>query len=132
AAGSSDLDWSVIARLPCIAVYMGVKSLPRIAQKLLENGMNPQTPAAAVQWGTMPRQRTVAGTISDLPQRVVDAGITAPAITIVGGVVSLRPIMNWFERRPLFGQTIVVTRTRQQASDLALRLEDLGANVIEA
>jgi uroporphyrinogen III methyltransferase / synthase len=132
AAGSSDLDWSVIAKLPCMAFYMGVKALPRICQKLLENGMKPDTPAATIQWGTMPRQRTVTGTISDLPQRVSEAGITAPAITIVGRVVTLRPIMSWFETRPLFGQTVVVTRTRQQASDLATRLEDLGATVIEA
>jgi uroporphyrinogen III methyltransferase/synthase len=132
AAGSSDLDWSVIAKLPCMAFYMGVKALPRICQNLLQHGMAPDTPAATIQWGTMPRQRTVTGTIFDLPQRVIEAGITAPAITIVGRVVALRPIMSWFETRPLFGQTIVVTRTRQQASDLSMQLEDLGANVIEA
>jgi uroporphyrinogen III methyltransferase/synthase len=132
ASGSSDLDWSVIAKLPCMAFYMGVKALPRISAKLLENGMSPDTPAATIQWGTMPRQRVVTGTISDLPQRVVDAGITAPAITIVGKVVTLRPIMSWFENRPLFGQNIVVTRTRQQASDLATQLEELGATVLEA
>lgn len=132
AAGSSDVDWAVIARLPCIAFYMGVKALPRISQKLIEHGMKPDTPAATIQWGTMSRQRTVVGTISDLPQKVVEAGITAPAITIVGKVVTLRPAMSWFEDRPLFGQTIVVTRTRQQASDLSIQLEELGATVIEA
>jgi uroporphyrinogen III methyltransferase/synthase len=132
ASGSSDLDWSAIAKLPCIAFYMGVKSLPRISQKLIEHGMPPDTAAATIQWGTLPRQRTVAGTIADLPRRVEEAKITAPAITIVGRVVSLRPMMNWFETRPLFGQTIVVTRTRQQASDLSEKLEELGAHVIEA
>ncbi len=132
AAGSSDIDWAVVARLPCMAFYMGVKALPRISQKLIEHGLSPDTPAATIQWGTMPRQRTVTATIADLPARVMDAGITAPAITIVGRVVTLRPIMNWFETRPLFGQTIVVTRTRQQVSDLAAKLEELGANVIEA
>lgn len=132
ATGSSDLDWSVIAKLPCVAFYMGVKSLGRICQKLIENGMKPDTAAATIQWGTTTRQRTVAGTVADLPQRVIDAGITAPAITIVGNVVSQRPILNWFETRPLFGKTIVVTRTRQQASNLTMRLEELGANVIEA
>lgn len=132
AAGSSDLDWSVIARLPCMAFYMGVKALPRICQRLIEHGMKPDTPAATIQWGTLPRQRAVTATIADLPQRVAEAGIAAPAITIVGRVVTLRPIMNWFETRPLFGQTIVVTRTRQQASDLSIKLEELGAHVIEA
>lgn len=132
AAGSSDVDWAVIAKLPCMAFYMGVKALPRISQKLIEHGMSPDTPAAAIQWGTMSRQRVVTGTIADLPKRVADAGITAPAITIVGKVVTLRPVMNWFENRPLFGQTIVVTRTRQQASDLSSQLEEMGATVIEA
>jgi uroporphyrinogen III methyltransferase/synthase len=74
----------------------------------------------------------VVATVSDLPQRVVEAGVGAPAITIIGRVVSMRDTLNWFERRPLFGRTIVVTRTRQQASELSNKLEELGAQVIEA
>jgi uroporphyrinogen III methyltransferase/synthase len=132
AVGSSDLDWSVIAKLPCIAFYMGVKSLARICQKLIDHGMPPDTPAATIRWGTTPRQRTVVGTVADLPRRVAEAKLAPPALTIVGKVVSLRETMNWFERRPLFGQTIVVTRTRQQASELSGRLALLGARVIEA
>jgi uroporphyrinogen III methyltransferase/synthase len=131
-AAVSDLDWSALAKLPCLAFYMGAKALPRICAKLTEHGMAPDTPAATIQWGTTPRQRTVVGTISELPQTVEAAGIGAPAITIVGRVVSLRQTINWFETRPLFGQTIVVTRTRQQASELSAKLEALGANVIEA
>ena len=129
---ASDLDWGALARLPCLAFYMGVKSLPRICRKLIEHGMAPDTPAATIQWGTTPRQRTVVGTLLDLPHRVADAGLGPPALTIVGRVVSLRQTLNWFETRPLFGQTIVVTRTRQQASELSARLSELGANVIEA
>lgn len=132
AAGSSDLDWNVIAKLPCIAFYMGVKSLPRICSKLIENGMNSQTPAATIRWGTRPEQQTIAGTLATLPDLVTAANLKPPAITIVGKVVSLRPTLNWFETRPLFGQTILVTRTRQQASDLTNHLTDLGANVLEA
>ncbi|MDB5353950.1 MAG: uroporphyrin-III C-methyltransferase [Phycisphaerales bacterium] len=128
----SDVDWSVIAKLPCVAFYMGVKSLPRICAKLIENGMPADTPAASIRWGTTPRQRTVVGTLADLPQKVAEAKLAPPAITIVGKVVSLRATMNWFESRPLFGQTIVVTRTRQQVSDLSEHLAELGANVIEA
>jgi uroporphyrinogen III methyltransferase/synthase len=131
-AGASDLDWGAIAKLPCVAFYMGVKSLPRICQKLIEHGMPPDMPAATIRWGTTPRQRTVVGTIADLPRRVAEAKLAPPALTIVGRVVNLRETMNWFERRPLFGQTVVVTRTRQQASELTARLGDLGANVIEA
>jgi len=132
AAGSSDVDWASIARLPCIAFYMGVKSLPRICAKLIEHGMSPDMPAATIQSGTTPRQRTVVGTISNLAQRVAEAKVSPPAMTIIGRVVSLRQTMNWFERRPLFGQTIVVTRTRDQASELTARLSSLGANVLEA
>ena len=132
AGDASDLDWSALARLPCLAFYMGVKALPRICRKLIEHGMDPATPAATIRWGTLPRQRTVIGTIADLPARVAEAGLTAPAMTIVGRVVSLRPVLNWFETRPLFGQTIAITRTRQQASELSQKLAELGANVVEA
>ena len=132
ASGSSDIDWASVAKLPCLAFYMGVKSLPRICEKLIEHGMAPDTPAATIRWGTTPKQRTVVGTVSDLPRRVAEAKLAPPALTIVGRVVSLRDTLNWFERRPLFGQTIVVTRTRQQASELSEKLTELGANVIEA
>ncbi len=132
ARSASNIDWSVIAKLPCIAFYMGLKTLPRICSMLIEHGMPPDTPAACIRWGTMPRQQTVAGTLADLPQKVAEAKVTPPAMTIVGKVVSLRPVMNWFEARPLFGQTIAVTRTRQQASELSAGLRELGAHVIEA
>jgi uroporphyrinogen III methyltransferase/synthase len=128
----TDMDWAAIARLPCLAFYMGVKSLPRICQKLIEHGMAPDTPAATIQWGTTPKQRTVVGTLNNLPERIAEAKITAPAMTIIGRVVSLRDTMNWFETRPLFGKTVVVTRAREQASELSTRLEALGARVIEA
>jgi uroporphyrinogen III methyltransferase/synthase len=132
AAGSSDIDWSAIARLPAVAFYMGVKSLPRITERLIANGKDPNTPAATVQWLATNRQRVVVGTVKDIYEKVTEAGISSPAITVVGKIVSLRPMMNWFERRPLFGKTVVVTRTRQQASELSDRLEELGADVIEA
>ncbi len=131
-AGSMDVDWAVLARLPALVFYMGVKALPRICGNLLENGMDEKTPAAAVRWGTTPLQQTVVGTLSDLAQKVAEAKLTAPAITVVGKIVSLRPKMNWFESRPLFGQTIAVTRTREQASALSAQLAELGARVIEA
>jgi len=132
AVGSSDLDWASIAKLPCLAFYMGVKSLPRICAKLIEHGMSPDMPAATIRWGTTPRQRTVTGTVKTLPTEVEQASLKPPALTIIGRVVSLRDTLNWFERRPLFGQTVAVTRTRQQASELSERLAALGANVIEA
>jgi len=129
---ATDIAWDVIAKLPCIAFYMGAKSLPRICQRLIENGMPSETAAATIQWGTMPAQRTVVSTLSRLAEDVVAAGLGAPAITIVGKVVELRKTLAWVERRPLFGQTIVVTRTRQQMSEISMKLEELGADVIEA
>src|SRR5688572_20780243 len=129
---ASDIDWTSVAKLPCIAFYMGVKSLPRITAKLIEHGIDASTPAACIQWGTTPRQRTVVATVATLAQAVEEANITPPAMTIIGKVVTLRDTLNWFERRPLFGHTIVVTRTRHQASELTKQLEALGAGVIEA
>jgi uroporphyrinogen III methyltransferase/synthase len=128
---ASDIDWGAMAKLPCLAFYMGVKSLPRICEKLIGGGMASDMPAAIIQWGTTPRQKTVVGTIGDLAQRAAEAKIGSPALTIVGKVVGLRSTMNWFERRPLFGKTIVVTRSREQASELSQQLNELGANVIE-
>jgi uroporphyrinogen III methyltransferase / synthase len=128
----SNLDWATLAKLPCLAFYMGTKSLPRICAKLIENGMNPATSAATIAQGTTPQQKTVASTLGGLASAVAAAKLPTPALTIIGHVVQLRETLNWFERRPLFGQTIVVTRTRQQASELSEKLAELGANVLEA
>jgi uroporphyrinogen III methyltransferase/synthase len=111
---------------------MGAKSLPAICERLMQNGMAPQTPAATVQWGTMPQQKTVVSTLARLAKDVADAGVGAPAITIIGKVVELRKSLSWIERRPLFGQTVVVTRTRHQASEISRKLEERGAAVLEA
>ncbi len=131
-AMTSDIDWGAIAKLPCLAFYMGLKSLPRICQRLIDHGMDPALPAAAIQWGTTPKQRTVVGTVATLPQRVKEANLAPPALTIIGRVVELRQTLNWFESRPLFGKTLLVTRSRQQASELTQQLEALGAQVLEA
>ena len=130
--GEGEIDWANVARLPCVAFYMGVKSLERICAKLIEHGKSAATPAASIQWGTTPKQRTVLATLADLPVQVAAAKLGPPAITIVGEVVKLRSSLNWFETRPFFGQSIVVTRTRQQASDLTRKLLNLGAAIIEA
>lgn len=131
-AGASDVDWAALAKLPCLAFYMGVKSLPRICAKLMENGMDAGMPAAVIRWGTTPRQRTIVGTLKDIAEKTAAAKLAPPAMTIIGRVVELRKTLNWFEGRPLFGKTVVVTRTRQQASELSDKLAELGARVIEA
>jgi uroporphyrinogen III methyltransferase / synthase len=129
---ANDIAWDAIAKLPCVAFYMGVKSLPTICRRLIENGMPSETAAATIQWGTMPTQRTVVSTLARLVQDITAAGLGAPAITIIGKVVELRKTLAWVERRPLFGQTVVATRTRHQISEISQKLEELGADVIEA
>ena len=128
----SALDWKALAdRGGTLAIYMGVKNLPNIVKALTENGRSPDTPVALVRWGTMPQQRAVTGTLADIVERVAEAGLKPPCIIVVGEVVKLRESLNWFENRPLFGKTIVVTRSRQQASELVEKLSELGANTLE-
>ena len=125
-------DWAALARAGgTIVLYMGVKTLPRIAAALVAGGMSPHTPAAAVQWGTHARQRTVAATVSTLADAVAREGLTAPVITVIGAVVSLRDEIAWFDRRPLFGRRVVVTRASAQASGLRDALAAHGAEVLE-
>jgi uroporphyrinogen III methyltransferase/synthase len=129
----SALDWGALAAFPgTLVLYMGVRNLPRIAERLIEAGRSPDELAAVVERGTLPEQRTASGTLSDIAARVAEAGLRAPAITLVGPVARLRDELAWLERRPLFGRSVVVTRARAQASGLATRLEALGARVVEA
>ena len=125
-------DWAALARAGgTIVLYMGVKTLPRIADALMKGGMSPDTPAAAVQWGTHARQRTVTATVSTIAEAVTRDGLSAPVISVIGDVVALRDEIGWFERRPLFGKRIVVTRASAQAAGLRARLAELGAEVID-
>jgi len=127
---ASGLAWDKLATgVGTLVVYMGVKNLPVVVERLTANGRPPDTPAAVIQWGTMPRQRTITGTLADIVERAAD--IEAPAVLVVGEVAGLRDRLRWFENRPLFGRRIVVTRSRTQASELSRRLEALGAEVIE-
>lgn len=129
---AAGVNWSALARAGgTIVLYMGVKALPRIVDALVEGGMPAATPAAAVRWGTYPRQRTVTATVGTLAAIIEREGITPPVITVIGPVVSLRETIRWFDRRPLFGRTIVVTRARSQSATLSDRLTALGADVVE-
>lgn len=128
----SSIDWAQLAKSTGTKiVLMGVERIRRIAEQLIAHGMAANTPVALVRWGTTGRQQSIEGTLATIADVVETAKFTAPAVTIIGGVVKLRGKLNWFERRPLFGQRIVVTRTREQASELARQLSDLGANVLE-
>jgi uroporphyrinogen III methyltransferase/synthase len=128
----SAIDWKALATgIGTLVFFMGVKNLPKIVARLRENGMAPDTPAAVVRWGTTPAQRTVTGTLATIEGEVTSAGIKAPALIVVGKVVALRPTLSWFENRPLFGRRIVVTRAREQASDLVRELTAMGADCLE-
>ena len=129
---SSSIDWKALATgIGTLVFFMGIKNLPLIADQLQSNGMDPETPVALVRWGTTTRQKTVTGTLATIVDIARQAGVKAPALIVVGKVVQLRDQLQWFETRPLFGRTIVVTRARAQASGLVERLTDLGANCLE-
>jgi uroporphyrinogen III methyltransferase/synthase len=132
-SGRADaIDWAHLAiAVDTLVFLMGVKNLPDIVAQLTVNGRPPETPVAVIQWGTTPEQRTVTGTLADISARVTDAGLTPPAITVVGEVVRLRETLEWFEGRPLFGKRVLITRTRRQASNLARLLADEGAIPVE-
>jgi uroporphyrinogen III methyltransferase/synthase len=126
AKGTTDTDWDALARAGgTLVVLMGARGIAEIAGRLIAGGRAPETPVAAVRWGTLPAQRTVRTTLAD----AANAGIEAPSAIVVGPVAALD--LTWFESRPLFGRTVVVTRAREQASGLRVRLEALGAAVVE-
>ena len=130
--GESALDWEALARFPgTLVFYMGVKRLAANAAALIEAGRDADEPAAAVERGTMDRQRTVVATLGTLAETVEREGIGAPALIVIGPVVERRDSLAWLERRPLHGRRVVVTRARAQASGLASTLRALGAEVVE-
>jgi uroporphyrinogen III methyltransferase/synthase len=128
----SALDWEALARFPgTLVFYMGVKRLGDNAAALIAAGRDADEPAAAVERGTMVGQRTVVATLGTLAEAVAREEVKAPALIVVGPVVSRREPLAWLERRPLYGKRVVVTRARAQASGLAKTLRNLGAEVIE-
>ena len=128
----SRMQWDIYARSNATLVFlMGVKNLANIAKNLINNGKSPDTPVALVRWGTTARQQTVTGTLETIVEKVKKAKLKSPAIIVIGHVVSLRNELAWFDKRPLFGKRIVITRARAQASSLVSKLSGLGAQCIE-
>ncbi len=127
----AQIDWSKFGQTGTLVIFMGLTTFAEIARELMAHGRSPETPAMAVRWGTRPDQETVTGTLATLPGIIRERGIRPPATIVVGEVVRLREKLNWFERLPLFGRRIVVTRSREQAGTLGEKLRSLGAAVIE-
>jgi uroporphyrinogen III methyltransferase/synthase len=128
----SSIDWAQVATTPGTKVIMmGTDRIGQIAQSLIGYGMSAETPIALVRWGTTGRQQSVEGTLGTIGQVMANHQIGPPTVAVIGEVVKLRRKLNWFERRPLFGRRIVVTRSRRQAGQLAGRLLELGAEVLE-
>ena len=131
--GQSRLDWSALARFPgTLVVYMGVTYLAAICRTLIRHGKSGDTPAAVIESGTLPSQRTQIGSLETVAQIALRAGLRPPALLVVGSVVELRAKLEWFEGLSLFGQRIVITRPRQDAFRAAAVLEALGAEVLLA
>lgn len=129
---TSTIDWSKIATgIGTIVIYMGIKNLPHIVKNLIDNGRSSETPVAVVRWASTPEQQSVVGTLATIVDVVRDTGIKPPALIVIGEVVNLRQTIDWFEKRPLFGKRIIVTRTREQASELVAGLEEAGASCFE-
>lgn len=128
----SSIKWDKIATgIGTLVFYMGVSNLPNIVANLVRYGRDSRTPVALIRWGSTTEQETITGTLEDIVEKVEKAGMKAPAITVVGGVVSLREKLRWFDTRPLFGKKIIVTRARAQSSDFTELLEANGASVVE-
>jgi uroporphyrinogen III methyltransferase/synthase len=130
--GASTINWQGLATAVDTLVFlMGVENIEKISSQLIANGRSADCPAAVIRWGTHPEQRTLVTTLGKAAEDVKANNLKPPAIFLVGEVVKLREQLQWFDNKPLFGQTIIVTRARSQVSALTKKLEALGAKVIE-
>jgi uroporphyrinogen III methyltransferase / synthase len=128
----SALDWDSLGAFPgTLVIYMGVKRMGEIVERLIASGREAGEPAAAIERGTMPGQRTIEAKLGDLPATARASELRAPTVVVVGPVAARREAIAWLERRPLYGRRVVVTRARAQASGLARTLASLGADVVE-
>jgi uroporphyrinogen III methyltransferase / synthase len=125
------IDWSKVGQTETLVIFMGIFSIREIATEIMRHGRSGDTPAVAVRWGTRPDQETVTGTLATIADHIEQAKLKPPATVIIGEVVALREKIDWFEKLPLFGRKIVVTRAADQAAELSDRLRALGADPLE-
>ena len=126
----SDIDWKSLAGIGTLVFLMGVKNLPKITASLIRHGRDPDTPAALIRWGTTADQETLSGTLSNIDKLSEIRGFSPPAIFVIGLVAGLREPLDWFEKKPLFGRGVVITRPEAQAAGMADLLRREGARVI--
>jgi uroporphyrinogen III methyltransferase / synthase len=128
----SSHDWAKLATATqTLVIFMGVRTLSVLMQRLIENGRPATCPAAVIQSASTPFQRTIVGTVADIAEKAQAAGIGMPALTIVGEVVQLRDQLRWFDNKPLFGKRVLVTRAADQSDSLAQLLRERGAQAVE-
>ncbi len=125
----SSIDWAKLSTgVGTLVFLMAVKNIELLTEKLIENGRSPETPVAVIRWGTRPDQKTLVSTLKDIAKLVREKDIRPPAVTIVGDVVNLRKELNWYEKKPMFGHRVLVTREHSGGFE---SLEELGAEVIQ-
>jgi uroporphyrinogen III methyltransferase/synthase len=125
------IDWSKAGQSETLVIFMGIGAIHEITREIMVHGRSPDTPAIAVRWGTRPDQQTVTGTLQTISDRIGEAQMKPPATVIIGEVVALHENLSWYEKLPLFGRRIVVTRAPDQAAELSDRLRSLGADAVE-
>lgn len=125
------VEWHKVAHADTLVIFMGVQHYQEVAAALIAAGRPGHTPAAAVSWGTRPRQRSAVATIETLQAAIAEAGVVSPAMIYVGGVALLARKLNWYSALPLFGLRVAITRPRAQAPEMARRLGALGAELID-
>jgi uroporphyrinogen III methyltransferase/synthase len=128
----SDVPWDWIGKAKdgTVVVYMGVAEIETIVNRLLESGMAPETPAAAIERGTFPTQKILTASLAQLPALVRENSVQSPVIFVIGEVVDMHEPLSWFEKKPLFGIRVMVTRPADQAEELYMQLRELGAEVV--
>ena len=124
------IDWNLMAGRQTLVIFMGLMSLQEIARRLINAGLDSETPSAAVRWVTRGDQQVVTGPLGDLPAEVAAVGLKPPALVVIGEIVRLREEIDWFDKLPLRGQSVVVTRAASQSRPFCEQLRRLGANVI--
>lgn len=126
------IQWDKVTNATGTLIFlMGVAKIGYIAEQLMKHGRPADTPVALIRWGTRAMQQTLTGTLADIEAKVREADFQPPAVIVVGEVVKQRAKLAWYEKKPLFGTRVLVTRAQAQAGQLAGRIEELGGEAIE-